>query len=456
MLTLAMLACVLPMNASSPRLVPQEPSKAAVTLPKYPVAALAAAVDLPTHQLRAAAAVELAKRSVPLAQWLEAATSLPLRKSASERFDDDTVRYVAELAVMGSSSKGEILVRTPPGEHEGRWPVLFCWHPAGGRGADSLRMWATLADRYGLLLVAPTEAYEPYRKQGWSYHPDGYERVQEALRFVRRHYDVDEDRIMLAGLRGGGHMAWDVGIRFADQFAAILPANGSTRLGTPFRDSNMAYLESIANVSVRSMHWGQLEDAQVNNVNRSIEVLRQFGAKNANHLEHVSQLDALNPSLPGWGAFFASKRTVPKLLVKFPDRAWTPHRREFGRHHWLDALEYDRRVRVPFPPKVSAAKWRKLDEPGRLAYLDQYLRDMLPRIEASMTAPGLFAVKDRHITSFRLLLSQDMIGKQQTVVVRWRGRTIRQRATPSAEIFLREFVERFDRTFLPVVEVRVK
>jgi hypothetical protein len=147
---------------------------------------------------------------------------------------------------------------------------------------------------------------------------------------------------------------------------------------------------------------------------------------------------------------------VPKLLVKFPDRAWTPHRREFGRHHWLDALEYDRRVRVPFPPKVSAAKGRKLDELGRLAYLDQYLRDMLPRIEASMTAPGLFAVKDRHITSFRLLLSQDMIGKQQTVVVRWRGRTIRQRATPSAEIFLREFVERFDRTFLPVVEVRVK
>ena len=447
------------MAASLPSLAPQEPSgsaeSAVARLPKYPVAALAAAVDLPTHQLRAAAAVELAKRSVPLKQWLAAAKSLPLRKTESERFDDDTVRYVANLAVMGAVTKGEILVRTPPGKHVGPRPLLFCWHPADGRGADSLRMWATLADRYGLLLVAPTEAYEPYRKQGWSYHPDGYERMQEALRFVRRHYDVDEDRIMLAGLRGGGHMAWDVGIRFADQFAAILPANGSPRLGTPFRDSNMAYLESIAHVPVHSLHWGKQEDAQVHSVNRAIEVLRRFGAKDAKRLDHLSQLDALNPNLPGWPAFFATRRTVPKLLVKFPDRAWTPHRREFGRHHWLEALTYKYGALVPFPPKVPASKWRKLDEPGRLAYLDQYLRDMLPRIEASMSEPGIFEVKDRHITSFRLLLSEDMLGTKKTVVVRWRGRTLHKPIVRSAEVFLREFVERFDRTFSPIAEVRL-
>src|SRR5690606_21323939 len=152
-------------------------------------------------------------------QWLAAAQSLPLRDSAGERFDDYTVRYQADLFVLGGYRQAEILVRTPPGaKRDGPQPVLFCWHEAGGDGASALRTWATLADRYGLLLVAPTESYEAYRKEGWSYHPDGYEGVQEALRFVRRHYDVDEDRILLAGMRGGGHMAWDVGLRFADQF----------------------------------------------------------------------------------------------------------------------------------------------------------------------------------------------------------------------------------------------
>jgi poly(3-hydroxybutyrate) depolymerase len=437
--------------------MPQEP---VVDLPKYPVAALAAAVDLPTVELRAAAADELAKRSVPLKHWLDAARSLPLRHSEAERFDEQTLRYRMRITVLGGLRDAEVLVRTPSGAprtgpQPGPQPVLLCWHPAGGDGASSVRMWATLADRYGLLLVAPTESYEPYREQGWSYHPDGYEAMQAQLRFVRRHYDVDEDRIMLAGLRGGGHMAWDVGFRYADQFAAIVSANGSPRLGLPERDSNMIFLGSAPQMPVRSLHWGEQEPAQTNNVMRAIEVLHSFGATDANRLVCNSQLDALNPNGSGWDAFFATRRTVPNRLVKFPDRAWTPHRHDFGRHHWLEVLRYDRRVVVPFPPKVSASKWGRLDAAGQLAYLDQYLRDSLPRLQVTMSAPGEFDVEDRHIESFRLLLSEDRIGEKGKVTVRWRGHVIKMQAEPSARVFLREFVERFDRTFSPIAEVRL-
>lgn len=352
MFMLASFACALTASV-----MPQAPDRVDAALPKYPVAALVAAVDLPTRALRAAAAVQLAKRSVPLKQWHEAAGKLRLRASMGARVDAQTLRYDLRIHVMHAFRPAVVLVRTPGGPPaKGPQPVLFCWHGAGGDGASAMRTWSTLADRFGLLLVAPTESYEPYRKEGWSFHPDGYEGVQEVLRFVRRHYDVDEDRIVLAGVRGGGHMAWDCGLRFADQFAAIAPANGSPRLGNPNRDSNMMFLESIAHVPVRSLHWGPQEEAQTENVKRSLVVLRRFGSTTAVRLEYESQLHALNPNGVGWAEFLATRRTVPQKLVKFPDRAWVPHRREFGRHHWLEVLAYDRTVRQPFPPKVVAAK----------------------------------------------------------------------------------------------------
>ncbi len=452
MLNLVIILCLSPSNLQQ---LPQEPAPVAVTLPKYPVAALQAAVDMPTYRQRASAIRELVKRSIPLNQWVAASKALRLRKSKSERFDDQTVRYKAPIEVVGHLQDVEILVRTQPESPIGPQPVLFCWHAAGGDGASSLRMWATLADRYGMMLVAPTDSSEAYREDGWSFHRQGYELVQGALRFVRRHYDVDEDRIMLAGTQAGGDLAWDVGIRISDQFAALLPANGSPRLGNPYGKSNMAYLESITEVPVLSMRWG-LNGVETRTVDRSIEVLRQFGAQHADHFGFASQLNALNPNLPGWEDLFASRRTAPDALVKFPDCAGEPHRRDFGRHHWLEVLDYDRKAKVPFPPKVPASKWRKLDDAGRLTYLDQYLRDALPRIEARRTGPGQFTVKARDIAAFRLLLSKEMLGDQVKVAVSWRGRTIRRSVVFSPEVFLREFVERFDRTFLPVAEVILK
>ena len=41
------------------------------------------------------------------------------------------------------------------------------------------------------------------------------------------------------------------------------------------------------------------------------------------------------------------------------------------------------------------------------------------------------------------------------VEVSWNGRTVRRRPRPSRLVLLTEFAERFDRTFLPIAEMRV-
>ena len=52
----------------------------------------------------------------------------------------------------------------------------------------------------------------------------------DVIRDVRRHYNIDSDRIFLAGFGDGGSAAWDIGLSHPDLFAAVVPFAGQPRL----------------------------------------------------------------------------------------------------------------------------------------------------------------------------------------------------------------------------------
>ena len=58
--------------------------------------------------------------------------------------------------------------------------------------------------------------------------------------------------------------------------------------------------------------------------------------------------------------------------------------------------------------------------------------------------------------SFRLLLSEEMSDPNLPAKVTWNGRTVTRKAVPSKETLLLDFVERFDRTFLPVATFEMR
>jgi pimeloyl-ACP methyl ester carboxylesterase len=330
--------------------------------------------------------------------------------------------------------------------------LLFVWHAARSDGAQALATWTPLADRFGFLLAAPTETYELYRDEGWSYHPDGYEGLFAALRFVRRNFDVDEDRIVLAGVRGGGHMAWDVGLRSSDRFAALIPANGAPRLGNVPRENNLTFVESAAHLPIRVVRWGEIEAMQTANIGRAIGLLRGYGSRNVQIVTASSEDEALAGTAAGWDSFLSSRRHVPRRLVRYADLAWTPAIADWGRCHWLEILRTDGKP-IVWPPKVAAAQWQRLDEQGRRNHLDSYLREHTPRLQADMPAPGRFEVEDRGIERFRLLLTEAMVSPGAGVTVKWRGHVLEKAAPADTITFLLEFAERFDRTFLPTAAV---
>ena len=50
----------------------------------------------------------------------------------------------------------------------------------------------------------------------------------DALEEMKKDYNVDEDRIYLMGVSGGGLASWLIGLRFPEQIAAICPISTLT------------------------------------------------------------------------------------------------------------------------------------------------------------------------------------------------------------------------------------
>lgn len=444
---LALLPSALAQDAPTPPPLPTEPS-----------AALAAMLDLPSPAERRRAADALAARSdVTIEQWLAATKSVPLRADQPEVVDDRTRRHRTSLWVMNSQRSGEIFVRLPAdfAAKKGPWPLLLVGHETAADGAGALPDWAPLADRFGCILAAPTEPYEAYRNEGWAYEPDARESVLEALRAVRRWYDIDEDRIVLCGVGRGGLMTWDMALRNPDLFSALIPANGSPRLGNAIRENNLRYLEGVAPVVVRALQWGAVDKGMVANTTRAMQLLKSFAARDARVVRTGSLAMGLAAADADWPAVFAARRTVGATLVRSPDLDWSPRPANFGRNHWLEVAEVDPKLFPKSPMPVPASKWNSLDEQGKRDWLDDYQRANTPRLQVTRRAPGQFVATDRGVVKFGLLLTPDMVDAKGDVTVQWVGKTFRKPTKPSAVVLLRDFAERMDRTFVPTIEVAI-
>lgn len=116
--------------------------------------------------------------------------------------------------------------------------VLFVLHGLGGTGVQLKdRLFKRFATRERLIIAAPSARPEPkdgrnedYELGGkrlphwWCYRDRGF--VLTALAELKRKYDLDENRIYLAGYSMGGFGTWNIGLRYPDRFAALVPMAG--------------------------------------------------------------------------------------------------------------------------------------------------------------------------------------------------------------------------------------
>lgn len=434
---------VLPLLAAASALAAGSPSPASGE-GEHLGKALAAAVDLPTPDARLAAAVRLAGRTdVTIEAWLAAMRTF----GDFQRTMPGPVSEKATLQVGDAKEETPIAVFVPRDYVPGKpAPLLLALHGAGGEGHDENELWQAAADAIGMLVVSPTDASADV---GYRYTDAERRRVLAALRWARRKFDVDENRVFLTGVSRGGHLAWDVALRNPDRFAALVPMIGGPRLQIAEGQNNIRYLENLAHVPIRDLQGARDDGRLIENLKAAFERLRGFGAKDAQLVLQPDLGHDFDPHGVDWEKFLGgAARQVPPLRVV---RACT--RLDEARSFWAEATRFAPSVDEKFRPDVEEKKWKAMDDDGRRKWAQEEADKRTARLELKLDGPGKFTATTNLVMRFRLLLTADMFDPAVPVEVTTNGKLARYDAKPSKLVLLRDFVERFDRTFLPVAEV---
>lgn len=406
-------------------------------------ATLAAAVDLATPELRAAAAAKLAARNdVTLEAWLDAMKTF----GDFQRVPAGSTTEKATLQVGAAREDTPIAVFVPKGYVPGKpAPLLLALHGSGGEGHDEDDLWTATADEVGMLVVAPTDTTATL---GLQYSEATRDRVLAALRWARRKFDVDEDRVAITGVSRGGHLAWDVALRHPDLFAALAPMIGGPRL-IPWENNNLRYMENVAHLPIRDLQGSGDDPLLVRNLKMAFERLASAGAKDAKLILHPDLKHDFDPKAVDWVKFLggAKRTSPPSHVVRMCARA------DEGRAAWAEVVRLAPGAAEKFRSDIDAHKLEAMNDDEKAQWAVAEAEKRTGRLEVTLDAPGRFTAKTTLVQRFRLLLSREQFTAGAPVEVTVNGKTAKYGVTPSKLVLLREFVERFDRTFLPVVEV---
>jgi len=353
------------------------------------------------------------------------------------------------LRVGSKNEDTELVLFTPSSYDPARpAPALLAFHGTGGRGAHMLAMWRATAEVCGVVVLAPTEAGP---NDGYHFSQRERDAALAALRWLRRHVNVDENAIFATGVSRGGHLAWDLALRHPDLFAGIAPMIGSPRITIQDGQNNLRYIENVVRLPIRDLQGAQDDPALVYSVELAFEKLKKLGAADAQLFLQPEHGHSFDFGAVDWNSFFATARRDPKpaSVVR------TSARKAEGRAFWVEALDYAPSVEEEFTPKVSQLKWAQLDEVERRQLLVQLAEQRTSRLEIQRSGPGRFSAASTGVKRFRLLLDREDLARRD-VALTWNGDSTQKRPAASATVLLEEFVERFDRTWLPVSELEIR
>ncbi len=416
---------------------------------------LAAAVDATTPAMRLAAADALAKRAdVSLADWLAAARAFG-RFSPCEPGERC---HRVDLEVLGKTEATDLWVSVPASYDPKRpAPLLFAAHGTGGRGEGLGAMWRGVAERLGMIVLAPTEAGA---NVGYGVTPRERAAAWAALRWARRNFNIDENRISITGISRGGHLAWDLALRCPDRFAVVAPMIGGPRVNPAGGQNNLRYLDNLWDATIRDLQGAKDDPRLVLNVRLAFAKLKALGAQRATLHEFADLGHSFDLAAVDWAALFATTARSPAPPRVVRSYACPGE----GRAFWCEVLAAEPDVREDVPLRLREAEWARLqaDDAAMRRYLDEQASARTARLEVVRAGGNRFEVRTQRVLRFRLLLTEAMVDLQRPAVVAWRGKssaTLKETKcalSPSPRVLLREFVERFDRSFLPIAECELR
>ena len=178
--------------------------------------------------------------------------------------DFDKIRKDPRYAQALEKAGGRKAEPAPKGEAEEAKTVAFEWkvtlpkkydaskkvalivalHGQDGNMEKAAKQWAEAANEVGAILLTPQGTYSPQDGRfRWGRDLDAIEEnVLDAIDQVMDKYQIDGNKVVLAGFSEGGWAAWQILLRNPDAFRGIIPVAGrfEARSDAAFEDPDLA------------------------------------------------------------------------------------------------------------------------------------------------------------------------------------------------------------------------
>lgn len=132
-----------------------------------------------------------------------------------------------EVRIEHDGLSRRLIVTTPKTfDSQGSYPILFCFHGAGGKAEGPSNRWSPHADKHGLIVIS-AEAVQPLAK--WNFMDNFHDRDHDDVGFISKVVGIliankiaDKNAIYATGHSSGGLFTYRLA-KETDLFAAVSP-----------------------------------------------------------------------------------------------------------------------------------------------------------------------------------------------------------------------------------------
>ena len=278
-----------------------------------------------------------------------------------------------------------------PSEPNEKIPLVVVLHGLGGSGANTIPKWVERLDNK-VAVLCPT-----YPMGAWWARP-AEEMVLNLIDETREKYNIDSERIFLAGLSNGAIGAYMIGMFYPDRFAGLIPIAGSI---TP---RYMHFLVNLRNTPIYMIQGAHDPIFPIQLSRRIHKILsdmkypvryREHGEKGSAHGGHFLPESEV-PAMVEW--ISKQKRRLNPDVVRM-----TREGNHLGAIHWARLIEGRNLALLELPGPESP---NPVKRDGKIATLF-----------ATRKGSNLFEVMGQHIIKYDLYFNSETVDFDKPVTI---------------------------------------
>lgn len=192
-------------------------------------------------------------------------------------------RYAPLLKQAKNMKRGERVdfkwrIVTPKNfDKDKKAPLLVALHHLGGSMDAAVERWKDAADEVGAILLCPQGTIRTddgvYQ---WGMSTDEIEKnVMRAMDAAMDDYNIDQDKVVLAGFSQGGWITWHLGLTHPDTFRGLIPVGGPYRQAA----SSISTQKELKKLRVYVMVGGDEREEILQSNRDAAGELEKIGAK---------------------------------------------------------------------------------------------------------------------------------------------------------------------------------